>query len=81
MLCEWRRAAVVLSFCNLCSAEHFFKEHQQQIGELEINFYSKDSVNEFIKTTTIDTYEIIQEELFNKGEQKSVKTDKKTENI
>ena len=38
-------------------------------------------VNEFIKTTTIDTYEIIQEELFNKREQKSVKTDKKTENI
>lgn len=71
----------MLSFCNLCSAEHFFKEHQQQIGELEINFYSKDSVNEFIKTTTIDTYEIIQEELFNKREQKSVKTDKKTENI
>ena len=58
----------MLSFCNLCSAEHFFKEYQQQIGELEINFYSKDSVNEFIKTTTIDTYEIIQEELFNKRE-------------
>ena len=71
----------MLSFCNLCSAEHFFKEHQQQIGELEINFYSKDSVNEFIKTTTIDTYEIIQEELFNKREQKSVKTDKKTDEI
>ena len=40
----------MLSFCNLCSAEHFFKEHQQQIGELEINFYSKESNLKMVNT-------------------------------